>query len=172
MARCLQYDNENGNTDLTEGSVLSTACLLSSEHLALVSTSVSKQGRLFSALVVPPPPPLSCAWSCPQTLWTLRCCLWRSLSRQAVLYSLSALEAKGLVSCVVHTTASFLQNLIELPTVWNDVLQLFIDLGLQTFGVFFEECINQRDWHQRAFHWVPKKTEPLKIARLCCNELL
>lgn len=83
------------------------------------------------------PPPLSCAWSCPQTLWTLRSCLWRSLSRQAFLYSLSALEAKGLVSCVVHTTASFLQNLIELPTVWNDVLQLFIDLGLQTFDVFF-----------------------------------
>lgn len=32
--------------------------------------------------------------------------------------------------------------------------------------MFFEKSINQRDWHQHAFHWVLKKRGPLKIARL------
>lgn len=59
----------------------------------------------------------------------------------------------------------FFQNIIELPSVWNDVLLLLLIWTLNLL-VCFEECINRRDWHQRAFHWVPKKRAPLKIARL------
>lgn len=47
----------------------------------------------------------------------------------------------------------------------------FIDLDFKPL-LCFEECINQRDWHQQAFHWMLKKREPLKTARLFCNKLL
>lgn len=94
--------------------------------------------------------------------------LMEKLIKPSHLVSHLATLSLKLGSCVsvVHTTASFLRSIIELPTVWNGVLLLLLT-WTSNFWCFFEERINQRDWHQRAFHWVPKKKrEPLKIARL------
>lgn len=93
MAEFLKYDSESGKPVLTEAPLYSPACLSSSKHLALASTSVTMQGRLFllslfflpSVLLLDPD----------QTLSTSRC-LWRSLSSQVISYSISPVSVKGL----------------------------------------------------------------------------
>lgn len=137
--------------------VLGAPCL--SEHICI------NAGPTFSPVFVFP---LCCPVLGPDPAHRLNIMLlMEKLIKPSHLVShLTTLRLK-LGSCVsvVHTTASFLQNIIELPTVWNDVLLLLLT-WTSNFWCFFEERINQRDWHQRAFHWVPKKREPLKIARL------
>lgn len=77
----------------------SPACLSSSEHLALASTSVNQCRASFSPVFCPflcsvlrawsraPPPPRKTPWT--------QCCLRRSLSSQAILYSVSPVSAEG-----------------------------------------------------------------------------
>lgn len=145
--------------------VLWATCL--SEHICINAGPTSLQ-CLSSLCSV-----CAWSWSAPQTLWTL-CCFWRSLSSQAI----PLISDKGLdhVSCCPHSCLiSSEYNRVTKCLEWR--FTTFIDLDFKPLVGFFcffspDECINQRDWHQRAFHWVQKKREPLKIARLCCNELL
>lgn len=106
----------------------------------------------------------------PQTLWTLSC-LRRSLSRQAIFYSVSPVSKVWIMClCCPHNCLVSLKYDRVTKCVEGRFTN-FIDLDFKPL-MYFKECINQRDWHQQAFHWVQKKMEPLKIARLCCNKLM
>lgn len=106
----------------------------------------------------------------PQTLWTLSC-LWRSLSRQAIFYSISPVSKVWIMClCCPHNCLVSLKY-DRVTKCLEGRFTNFIDLDFKPL-MCFKECINQRDWHQQAFHWVQKKREPLKIARLCCNKLM
>lgn len=149
----------------------SQACFLSSTHLALASTAASKQGRLFSSVSVTFL--LPCALSCsPCTGSKIIMLLMEELIKPSrlVFYLGTLGQRLGSNDSVVHMTASFLSK----------CFMTFIDLDFKlVLCFFFEKSINQRDWHQHAFHWVLKKRGPLKIARLfnffffnVCNKLL
>lgn len=113
------------NVVFDQGSFVSPACFLSSEHFALASTSVSMQGRLFSLCSV------LCFVLSPQAqALRILCCLWRSLSSQAVSYSISPLSVKGLD----HASLLSTQLSDFFPSVWNI---FFYWLWLQTFAVFW-----------------------------------
>lgn len=170
MAESVEYVNGNGKTVLTKSPLSSPACLLSSEHLALASTSVPVQGRLFLSVCLSSALSCSWSWSCALRLFETLCCLWRILSRQAILnfFFTSLSQRFGLCVSVVHTTTSFFfffsseYNRVTKCLEW--CFTTFIDLDFKPL-VCFEEYINQRNWHQQAFHWVQKKRAPLKIAR-------
>lgn len=83
------------NVVFDQGSFVSPACFLSSEHFALASTSVSVQGRLLSLCSV------LCFVLSPQAqALVLLCCLWRSLSSQAVSYSSHHSQSKAWIMCL------------------------------------------------------------------------
>lgn len=137
------------------------ACFLSSAHLALASTAASKQGRLFSSVSVTflLPCTLSCSACTGSKIIML---LMDELIKPShlVFYLGTLSQRLGSNDSVVHMTASFLSKCLE----W--CFMTFIDLDFKLVLCFFEKSINQRDWHQHAFHWVLKKRGPLKIARL------
>lgn len=81
-----------------------------------------------------------------------------------VFYLTSPGQRFGLCVSVVHTTASFFSEYNRVTKCLEWRFTTFIDLDFKPL-VCFEECINQRNWHQQAFHWVQKKRAPLKIAR-------
>lgn len=86
---------------------------------------------------------LSCAWSRPpsppaRTLMTLMLLIAKLIKPPNLVLHLTSQRLGSTVS-VVHTAASFLQNLTELPSVEKYV---FIDLHFKSL-VCFEECMNQ-----------------------------
>lgn len=103
----------------------------------------------------------------PQTLWNIMLLMENLIKTSHLVFFLTSLSQRfGLCVSVVHTTASFFffseYNRVTKCLEWR--FTTFIDLDFKPL-VCFEECINQRNWHQQAFHWVQKKRAPLKIAR-------
>lgn len=159
-------------------SLVSPACLLSSEHLALASTFVPMQADFFFFLVLfflvlTRARSLSCYSGSMNILLLME----KLIRPSHLVVCLTAVSVKGsdhvsLLSMQLPPLFLFFfseYNRVTKCLEWR--FTAFIDLDFKPL-VCFEECINQRDWHQRAFHWVQKTREPLKIARLCCNELL
>lgn len=171
VAKSLTYDNENGKQFWPRVPpvsrmliVLGAPCL--SEHIC------TKAGPTFLRC-------LSCLCS------VLRLILLLPL-RLYGLYAAYGEAYQGKPSCIpshqsqskVWITCLCCPHNCLISSEYNSVTKrlewcftTFIDLDFKPL-VCFEECINQSDWHQQAFHWVQKKREPLKIARLGCNELL
>ena len=147
--------------------VLRASCL--SKHIC-ISAGLT---WLFSSVCLSSA--LSCAWSQPPPStdsMNLMLRIVKLIKPTYLVLHLTTLSWKlGSAVSVVHTTASFPQSIIELPSVGNDVSLLLLTCTSKPL-VCFEECVNQIDWHQPAFHWVQNMREPLKIAQLFCNELL
>lgn len=120
--KCLKHDNENGKTVLTEGSLVSSMLIVLGAPRLIISTSVSMQGRLPSAVLLRSVLCLILIVAPDSMIIPL---LMEKLIRPSQLVFRLGQRLGSCVS-VVHTTASFLQNIIELPTVWNDVLLLLL----------------------------------------------
>ncbi len=154
-----------GKTVLTKCPFLSPACLLSSKHLALACTSVPVQGRLFSNVCLPSA--LSCPWS-----WILPFRLFEHYAAYGEAYQAKPSrilshqsQSKVWIMCLCCPLKCVISsgfNRVTKCLEWH--FTTFIDLDLKPL-VCFEECINQSEWHQQAFHLVQRKRAPLKSAR-------
>lgn len=139
-AKCLKYDYENGKNGFDQGFFLVSSMLIVLGAPCLIISTSPYQCRAWLSSAVCLPPALSCAWSpsCPQTPWTLRC-LWRSLSGQDILYSVSQLKAQIMCLCCPHNCLiSSEYNRVTNCLEWH--FTTFIDLDFKLFGVFLKSA--------------------------------
>lgn len=162
MAKSLKYDNENGKCCIWPRFLCVSSMLFVLGALCLSKHICINAGPTSLPLLCPVLHPVP-----PSTGSSIIMLLMEELIKPSrLVFHLTTLSQR-LGSCVsvVYTTVWFLSKCLE------HFFISFIDLDFKPL-LCFEECINQRDWHQQAFHWVLKKREPLKIARLFCNKLL
>lgn len=140
--------------------VLGAPCL--SEHIC------TNAGPTFSPVSVFPLLCPQCAWSRSSPSDSLNIMLLKEKLIRLIhlVFHLTSLSQRFGIMCLCcphNCLISSEYNRVTKCLEWR--FTTFIDLDFKPV-VCFEECINQRDWHQQAFHWVHKKREPLKIARL------
>lgn len=144
--------------------VLGAPCL--SEHICINAGSMSPSSVIACPLLCPVLGPA------PQT--EHYAASWEAYQARLSSFQSHRAQSKGLDHAFLLFSTQlphFFRIIIELPSVWNGVLLLLLTWTSNLWCVLKSAWIKEIGTSKLSTG-CPEKREPLKIARLCCNELL